>query len=137
MYWVVRPQDPPPDPAAPDAIISLGSSHSAYAVEPGWIERHRLLLRAALAAETPVLGVCFGAQALALAGGGEVVPAARPEVGWVDYYPTNRQLVHNRYIVAAKGRDYSDVPPLKGVIFTNGTKHELEVSVDVVRRNQR
>jgi transglutaminase-like putative cysteine protease len=59
------------------------------------------------------------------------------EVGWVDYDPTNRQLVHNRYIVAAKGRDYSDVPPLKGVIFTNGTKHELEVSVDVVRRNQR
>jgi GMP synthase-like glutamine amidotransferase len=83
-WTVVRPQDPPPDPAAPDAIISLGSSHSAYAVEPGWIERHRLLLRAALAAETPVLGVCFGAQALALAGGGEVVPAARPEVGWVE-----------------------------------------------------
>jgi GMP synthase (glutamine-hydrolysing) len=82
-WTVVRPQDPPPDPAVPAAIISLGSSHSAYAVEPAWIARHQMLLREALAAETPVLGVCFGAQALALAGGGEVVRAGRPEVGWV------------------------------------------------------
>jgi GMP synthase-like glutamine amidotransferase len=83
-WTVVRPEDPEADPATPAAMISLGSSHSAYAAEPGWIERHRLLLRDALAAETPVLGVCFGAQALALAGGGEVVRAARPEVGWVE-----------------------------------------------------
>jgi GMP synthase-like glutamine amidotransferase len=83
-WTVARPDDPQPDPAAPAAIISLGSSHSAYAAEPEWIERHRLLLRAALAAETPVLGVCFGAQALALAAGGDVVLAAQPEIGWVE-----------------------------------------------------
>jgi GMP synthase-like glutamine amidotransferase len=83
-WTVVRPGDPQPDPAAPAAIISLGSSHSAYAAEPDWIARHHVLLRGALAAETPVLGICFGAQALALAGGGEVAPAARPEVGWVE-----------------------------------------------------
>jgi GMP synthase-like glutamine amidotransferase len=83
-WTVVRPEDPPPDPTAAAAIISLGSSHSSYASEPGWIARHRLLLRGALAAETPVLGVCFGAQTLALAGGGQVAPAARAEVGWVE-----------------------------------------------------
>jgi GMP synthase-like glutamine amidotransferase len=84
IAWaVVRPEDPEVDPAAAQAIVSLGSSHSAYAAEPGWIARECELLRAALAAETPVLGICFGAQALALAGGGEVAPAARPEVGWV------------------------------------------------------
>jgi len=54
-------------------------------------------------------------------------------VGWIDIDPTNRQLVNDRYVVTAWGRDYSDVPPLKGVIFTEGTKHDLEVLVDVVR----
>ena len=83
-WTVVRPDDPEPDPTIPTAIISLGSSHSAYAAEPAWIARERSFLRAALAAATPVLGVCFGAQALALAGGGEVARAPRPEVGWVD-----------------------------------------------------
>jgi GMP synthase-like glutamine amidotransferase len=83
VWRVVRPGDPELDPARAAAIISLGSSHSAYAAEPAWIPRHRELVRGALAADIPVLGVCFGAQALALAGGGEVARAARPEVGWV------------------------------------------------------
>jgi transglutaminase-like putative cysteine protease len=55
-----------------------------------------------------------------------------PDVGWVDVDPTNDQFVNDRYVVTAWGRDYSDVPPLKGVIFTQGTGHELEVTVDVV-----
>lgn len=58
-----------------------------------------------------------------------------PGMGWVDFDPTNRQLVNDRYVVTAWGRDYSDVPPLKGVIFTEGTKHDLEVLVDVVRQS--
>ena len=32
---------------------------------------------------------------------------------------------------AAWGRDYADVPPVKGVIFTDATTSTLEVSVDV------
>ena len=56
-----------------------------------------------------------------------------PGAGWVDVDPTNSRLVNDRYITAAWGRDYRDVPPIKGVIYTDGTKHELEVSVDVAR----
>ncbi len=56
-----------------------------------------------------------------------------PGVGWLEIDPTNRQFANDRYVVAAWGRDYTDVPPLKGVIFTEGTKHDLEVMVDVVR----
>jgi transglutaminase-like putative cysteine protease len=56
-----------------------------------------------------------------------------PDMGWVDIDPTNDQFVNDRYVVTAWGRDYSDVPPLKGVIFTEGAGHELEVTVDVVR----
>jgi GMP synthase-like glutamine amidotransferase len=91
-WTVLRPEDPQPDPAGPGAIISLGSSHSAYATEPDWIGRHHQFLRGALAAETPVLGVCFGAQALAIAGGGEVTRAARPEVGWVKPHSEQPEL---------------------------------------------
>jgi transglutaminase-like putative cysteine protease len=59
-----------------------------------------------------------------------------PGMGWIDVDPTNRQLVNERYVVTAWGRDYSDVPPLKGVIFTRGTTHDLEVMVDVIREDE-
>lgn len=42
------------------------------------------LIRAALAEDRPVLGVCLGAQLLALAAGGAVHRASRPEIGWHD-----------------------------------------------------
>jgi transglutaminase-like putative cysteine protease len=56
-----------------------------------------------------------------------------PGSGWVDVDPTNQQFVEDRYVTTAWGRDYADVPPLKGVIFTKGLEHELDVVVDVVR----
>ncbi len=36
--------------------------------------------------------MCFGAQALALAGGGEVALAARPELGWVESQSDQHEL---------------------------------------------
>jgi transglutaminase-like putative cysteine protease len=56
-----------------------------------------------------------------------------PPAGWVDVDPTNDRLVDDHYVTTAWGRDYGDVPPLKGVIFTEATEHELEVMVDVER----
>ncbi|MBI4941194.1 MAG: transglutaminase family protein [Actinobacteria bacterium] len=56
-----------------------------------------------------------------------------PDLGWVDLDPTNDQAADSRYVVTAWGRDYTDVPPLKGVIFTEATKSTLKVEVDVVR----
>ncbi|MBI1173688.1 MAG: transglutaminase family protein [Sideroxydans sp.] len=53
-----------------------------------------------------------------------------PELGWVDFDPTNNQIPVDQHIVVAWGRDYGDVTPLKGVIFGGG-EHELIVSVDV------
>ncbi len=55
-----------------------------------------------------------------------------PGLGWVDLDPTNDRVVDDSYIVTAWGRDYADVPPLKGVIFTEGTVSRLSVAVDVV-----
>jgi len=55
-----------------------------------------------------------------------------PDVGWVDIDPTNDQFVNGRYIVTAYGRDYRDVPPMNGVIYTEGRTESLRVVVDVV-----
>ena len=56
-----------------------------------------------------------------------------PEGGWVDVDPTNDQFVGERYVTTAWGRDYGDVTPVEGVIFTEGATTQLEVAVDVVR----
>ena len=54
-----------------------------------------------------------------------------PSVGWIDLDPTNSQWVNARYVTVAWGRDYADVPPLKGVIFTESEGQKLDVTVDV------
>lgn len=54
-----------------------------------------------------------------------------PDLGWVDFDPTNNQIPMERHITTAWGRDYGDVTPLKGVIFGGDSTHKLTVSVDV------
>jgi transglutaminase-like putative cysteine protease len=54
-----------------------------------------------------------------------------PDAGWVDVDPTNDQFVGDRHVTAAVGRDYGDVPPMSGVIYTVGREARLEVAVDV------
>ena len=60
------------------------------------------------------------------------VSAWVPGAGWVDIDPTNDQFVDDRYVVLGWGRDYQDVPPLRGVIFTEGSGSRLSVAVDLV-----
>ncbi|MET0788813.1 MAG: transglutaminase family protein [Cellulomonas sp.] len=60
------------------------------------------------------------------------VSAWVPGAGWVEVDPTNDQLVDDRYVLLGWGRDYDDVPPLRGVIFTEGSGSRLTVSVDLV-----
>ncbi len=54
-----------------------------------------------------------------------------PGGSWLAFDPTNNQPADERYATAAWGRDYGDVPPLKGVIFTDAKTSAMEVSVDV------
>lgn len=56
-----------------------------------------------------------------------------PGGAWVDLDPTNNHLADSRYLVTAWGRDYRDVSPLKGIIFTEGSGSKLSVAVDVTR----
>lgn len=50
---------------------------------------------------------------------------------WLGLDPTNDQMVDQRYIIVGRGRDYADVPPLRGIIYTNSEKSVIRVAVDV------
>ncbi|MBI0434834.1 type 1 glutamine amidotransferase [Roseomonas sp. KE0001] len=66
-----------------DLIVSLGSPRAAYETED-WIARQRALLAAWIAAERPVIGLCFGAQMIAAAIGGTVAPSGTFHEGWME-----------------------------------------------------
>ncbi|MFN8150093.1 MAG: type 1 glutamine amidotransferase [Solirubrobacterales bacterium] len=74
----------PPDPTGRPWICSLGSDQTPGLPGPAWVEGEIAFLRAALAADVPVLGLCFGGQALAVAAGGSVHRADPPAAGWAE-----------------------------------------------------
>ncbi len=53
--------------------------------------------------------------------------------GWFDVDPTNDRVVDDTFVELAHGRDYADVPPLRGVIFSDGSESVLTVAVDMIR----
>lgn len=71
-----------PEPGDADAIVSLGSEHSALDTERRWIRDEIDFLAAAHFASVPLLGICFGGQALSAALGGTVSRAPQAEVTW-------------------------------------------------------
>lgn len=54
-----------------------------------------------------------------------------PELGWVDFDPTNNLIPNLEHVTVAWGRDYGDVSPVSGFIFGGG-HHEVAVAVDVI-----
>jgi transglutaminase-like putative cysteine protease len=53
-----------------------------------------------------------------------------PDLGWVDFDPTNNLMPGTDHITLAYGRDFSDVSPVSGIL-TGGGKHEVNVGVTV------
>lgn len=53
-----------------------------------------------------------------------------PDVGWIEFDPTNDCLADESHIVLGWGRDFGDVSPVRGVI-QGGGEHTLEVGVTV------
>ncbi len=51
---------------------------------------------------------------------------------WIGWDPTNAIAAGPRHVVVAKGRDYADSPPLRGIFSTSGGS-ELFVGVEITR----
>ena len=60
------------------------------------------------------------------------VEAYLPGSGWVGFDPTNGVLVGQTYLKVGHGRDYDDLPPVKGLRRGGGTER-LRVAVSVLR----
>jgi transglutaminase-like putative cysteine protease len=54
-----------------------------------------------------------------------------PGGGWLYLDPTNAKVIDESHATVAYGRDYGDVPPVKGVIFTESKRSTMKVSVDM------
>ena len=52
---------------------------------------------------------------------------------WAAHDPTNSSDVGERHIMIGTGRDYNDVPPIKGIVAGTKVSAQLSVSVDLVR----
>lgn len=82
---------------------------------------------------------------------GYLHPTADPEVGdaavegeshawvewwlgrWVAFDPTNLIEVGNRHVLVGAGRDYADVPPIKGLLAGSDATTDLTVKVELCR----
>jgi transglutaminase-like putative cysteine protease len=95
------------------------------------------------------VGVLRAARVPARYVSGYLHPRREPEVGetvvgeshawiewwdgsWIGFDPTNDMEPGDRHVVVARGRDYTDVPPLTG-IFSGGSTSSLKVAVEVTR----
>ncbi len=77
-----------------DAVVPLGSPWSVYdkTIAP-WFQGELRELQHAHEAQVPVFGICFGAQALAIAHGGQVKRAKSHEIGWCDVESQNENFI--------------------------------------------
>ena len=123
--WV-RCHEGEPLPSGPegfDGVISLGSDRSVYGAREWWVEPELRLLREAVAARTPVWGICFGAQLLAAALGGRVYAGPRPEVGILPLRLTGS---------AADDPVFGSLPPELPMFHWHGDSFELPAGATLV-----
>ncbi|MET0313007.1 MAG: type 1 glutamine amidotransferase [Hansschlegelia sp.] len=71
-----------PEDLKADAVVVMGSARGVYETHVPWIAQQRALMKGLVDAGVPVFGVCFGAQLLATAIGGDVRPTGDFHLGW-------------------------------------------------------
>jgi GMP synthase-like glutamine amidotransferase len=86
-------EDPAVDPGDYDLIVSLGSEFAAYDDSHAFVTREDALMRRAIEANVPILGLCFGGQMLARVLGGSVYKGDECEIGWLPVRTSDPDLV--------------------------------------------
>jgi GMP synthase (glutamine-hydrolysing) len=102
--------DPLPDSAsACDAAVVLGSEQTAYDDAVPWLAAELAYVERLLAADVPVLGICFGGQVLARVLGARLYRLTEPEVGLVQVASRSPCLAEGPW--PSWHRDAFDLPP--------------------------
>jgi GMP synthase-like glutamine amidotransferase len=125
-------------------IALLGSELPAFDDSVPFIARESKLIRDAMAAGVPMLGLCFGGQLMARALGGRSFRAHRSEIGWFALRSDDPDLVpegpwfewhHDSFTVPPGGRliAETDVGPQAYVIGRSlGLQFHPEVTPEIV-----
>jgi GMP synthase-like glutamine amidotransferase len=108
-----------PLPAEPDfaAAVVLGSELTAYDDTLPWLAAELAFIEHGLAESVPVLGICFGAQALARVLGARLYRLAEPEIGWAQVKSRSPSLAEGPWL--SWHRDAFDLPYGATEIATN------------------
>jgi GMP synthase-like glutamine amidotransferase len=85
LWWIAEHDKPPRDPTEYGAVITFGGAMNVDE-EAGhaWLAPEKWLLAGLIERETPLLGVCLGAQLVSEAAGGGPRRASEPEIGWFE-----------------------------------------------------
>ena len=102
-----------------DHLVVLGAVSSVNDPDP-WIAEELAWLRGADSAGVPVLGICFGAQALCAALGGRVEAMDRKEIGWTLVDSADHELIPAGPWLEFHG-DRCLLPAAAAVLARNGT----------------
>lgn len=121
---VVRPADGEtvPDLDGYAAVVVLGGPQGAYeAAEHPYLDVEMDLIRASVARNVPLLGICLGSQLIAHALGGRAYRAPKPEAAVIEPHVTaegERDPLghHLRKPVLTFHQDTFDVPPGSAVL---------------------
>jgi GMP synthase (glutamine-hydrolysing) len=126
-----------PAPGGADAAIVLGGAmHVDQEDEHPWLREEKRWLGHLLESGTPVLGVCLGAELLALAAGWPVVRLPRPEIGWHEAELTD--AAHGDPLLGAAPRrfpafqwhSYAVDPPTGAAVLARGESCAQAYRVD-------
>ena len=120
--------DPLPDPGKTDMLVVMGGPMNAfdYPTYP-WLEEETEWVKQIISAGKPVIGICLGAQILAIALGAEVHPGPHKEIGWF-----------NLRFLPCLG-DYRichDLPPMRKVFHWHGDTFSLPEGADRIAESK-
>lgn len=98
-----------------DLLIIMGGPMSVNdEADYPWLVAEKAFIRAVMAADKPVLGICLGAQLIASSLGAKVYPNAQKEIGWLPIHAQNGDRP-----------DVFQFPPVVGVFHWHGETFDL------------
>jgi GMP synthase-like glutamine amidotransferase len=122
-----------------DWLMVMGGSQHAWDEQGNiWLEEEKRFVGEALAAGKPYLGICFGAQILAEALGGELFPNKHREIGWHEVSLSRQgqesflfKNVPTSFVSFHWHSDHFSLPPhCTRLAFSRATENQAFVSND-------